>query len=300
VQPQVTVVIPAWDAYAGAQLTAAIRSVLEQDAPHAIVVVDNASISPVPAPGDATLVRVPRRVSLGAARNAGLDQVATPWVVFWDADDVMFPGTLSALLSAAGNDHDAVALVAGIVDSATGREYRWPRRWMRRLARLPRLFAPINAVWSLYPTTGASLLRTDAVRAAGGFAPSDNGDDWALGVSLAFRGRVSFIDHRGRWYSQDPGSLSATWRPHPHLVGNARVARERFRLDRGVPRAARVVWPLVALGQLTIILVIRPLLGRGKEPQAGRRAGIEPAPALEERLAAEDRGGPQTEAAKIA
>jgi glycosyltransferase involved in cell wall biosynthesis len=262
--PEVTVVVPVWDAYVGPQLAAAIRSIADQDPPHHILLVDNASVNPLPAIDGARVLRLPRRVSVGAARNAGLEQVRTPWVVFWDADDLMLPGTLRALLSQAERDVTAVAVVARIVDGSTGGEYHWPRRWMKALASRPRAFARMHAVWCLFPTTGAALLRTDVVRDAGGFADADGGDDWALGLSIAFRGPVVFNDHRGRWYSQSSSSLSARWRAYPHILENAKVARDRMYRDSGLPLVDRMARPLVALTQMLIIVVLRPLLGRGR------------------------------------
>ncbi len=57
-----------------------------------IVVVDNASSTPVPELEGCEVVRAPRRLSVGAARNLGLEQVATEYVVFLDADDMLLEG----------------------------------------------------------------------------------------------------------------------------------------------------------------------------------------------------------------
>src|SRR5262249_49002093 len=92
-----TVVIPAWDGYAGAPLRAALRSVLDQAVPMRVLVVDNASLSELTGTGGVDVVRSERRLTVGAARNLGLAAVTTPYVVFWDADDVMLPGTLAFL-----------------------------------------------------------------------------------------------------------------------------------------------------------------------------------------------------------
>ncbi|MEQ1463675.1 glycosyltransferase family 2 protein, partial [Salmonella enterica] len=44
------------------------------------------------------LVRLPARVGLGAARNAALALVETPFVAFLDADDVLLPDALERLV----------------------------------------------------------------------------------------------------------------------------------------------------------------------------------------------------------
>jgi glycosyltransferase involved in cell wall biosynthesis len=261
--PEITVVVPAWDDYAGVVLAAAVRSLRTQGVPVELVLVDNASARPLGEHDGATIVRLGRRVSVGAARNAGLDRVRTPWVVFWDADDLMLSGTLDDLLRRASAEPRAVAVVARTVDGDTGEEYRWPRRWMRALSRANRAFAVAETVWGLFPTTGAALLRADAARAGGGFADADGGDDWAIGISLAFRGRVLFSDHPGRWYTRSSSSLSAGW-GRADVSGNARVARARLRSDRGVPAPVRAATPLIGLAHAFLVHVLRPLLGRGR------------------------------------
>ena len=204
----VSVVIPVWGAYDGPRLDEALRSLRAQDVPVEIVLVDNASDPPVTR-ADVEIVRSEERIALGAARNLGLDAVRTPFVVFWDADDVMPPGTLTRLLERLERDPGLVACSATILDSLTEERHHWPRLWPLRISRRQRLFAVLNAVSSLYGVIGA-LVRTDAARDAR-FPDSDGGDDWVLAVSLAFRGRIA-VDHRpGRRYQRHGGSVSAPW-----------------------------------------------------------------------------------------
>ena len=55
----------------------------------------------------------------GAARNLALNTIPTPFVVFWDADDVMLPGTLSAMRRRLEGTANAVAVAtAGIHNDA--------------------------------------------------------------------------------------------------------------------------------------------------------------------------------------
>src|SRR5690242_10204527 len=92
-----TVVIPVWDEYVPDRLPQALRSIELQDPAPDVIVVDNASAVTVPASPGISVVRAPQRLALGSARNLGLAQVKTPHVIFWDADDVMLPGTLAFL-----------------------------------------------------------------------------------------------------------------------------------------------------------------------------------------------------------
>jgi glycosyltransferase involved in cell wall biosynthesis len=252
---RITVVIPAWGEYAGAWLDSSLSSLAAQGVPIEVLVVDNASAPPVAERPGATLVRLNRRLALGAARNAGLAQVQTPLVLFWDADDRMLEGTLSALSEALERVPGAVLAWARIVEDADGTPHHWPRPYGRRIARYPALLRAAQAVWSTFPTTGAVLIRTEAALACGGFGDAESGDDWVLGVSLAFRGRVVAVDHPGRLYLRRPGSVWARHSTSTHLRRHAAAVRARLRADPAVPAIWRVALPVLwALQTLAISL----------------------------------------------
>ncbi len=260
----VAVVIPVWDDYVRF-LPEALASVAEQGAVVTqVVVVDNASDVALP-PLEATVVRSAQRLSTGAARNLGLAAVSAPLVVFLDVDDVLLPGAVAAL--AAGLAGDIVAFGLGLVDGDSGRRHRSPRALARRLATRPRAFALANAVWSLLPTQGATIMRTADVRAAGGYADRSQGEDWALAVSLARRGRVAFGDEPAlvyRWRGDSPGQAGT----RATLLDSARAVRERLRDAPALTRA--LVPPL----QWLAITVVRPAWRglRALRPGRGSRA----------------------------
>jgi ABC-type bacteriocin/lantibiotic exporter with double-glycine peptidase domain/glycosyltransferase involved in cell wall biosynthesis len=252
-----TVVIPAWgERYAGPLLDEAIDSLLAEEPELRLVIVDNASERPWPSRPRVEVVRSSSRLTLGAARNLGLQAVRTPLVMFWDADDLMPPGTLTALCRAM-EDPEVVVAAARIVEF-DGRPHHWPRRWTGRLARAPRVFASVHAISSLFPAIGGAVVRTAAVRDAGGFSDADGVEDWVLGVSLAFRGRIVLCDHFGRRYRRDAASMSAAWRV-PDFLAHARYVRRRLRADPAVPRPLRALSPLFALPQWGVILLLRPV-----------------------------------------
>lgn len=263
--PKTTVVIPVWDDYVSERLEQAVQSLRAQrQPPPPIVVVDNASAVPLPPLPGAWVVRTPTRLTLGAARNLGLTRVTTPYVVFWDADDVMLEGTLAFLEAAIEADPSLVAFAMAVVEESTGRRHRWPRRWVARLVRAPRAFAVLHAMWSLYPSTGSTIMRTEVVRAAGGYSDADSGDDWCLGVSLAFRGALGWSERPGRLYDVHPGSIMAERMTPPDLIRHASVVRERIRADPGMPEWARQSLPLLWLGQRAAIAA-HFALERGRE-----------------------------------
>lgn len=247
--PSTTVVIPVWDAYATGRLHEAIASVQAQDRPVRIIVVDNASTVDLPPMDGVGTVKCPRRVSLGAARNAGMEVVETPYVIFWDADDVMLPGAIGYLEDQLDQDSGLVAFGLAIVEEDSGRRHRWPREWLGTLVRRPRALALVNCVWSVFPTTGATVIRTAVARDAGGFADAESGEDWCLGVSLVFRGRVGWSERAGRLYLRRPESVWASHSSVRHQLAHARVVRHRMGLDRSVPEWLRKLMPAVAGAQ---------------------------------------------------
>src|SRR5690242_8855034 len=99
-----TIVLPVWDEYVVVRLPDALASLRAQEATTPIVVVDNASHVQLPDLPGITSVRSARRLTVGAARNLGLEQVRTPYFIAWDADDLMLPETLGFLEAAIRGD----------------------------------------------------------------------------------------------------------------------------------------------------------------------------------------------------
>lgn len=249
-----TVVIPVWDEYVAELLPQALASIQGQDVTAQIVVVDNASAVSVGELDDVTVVKAPSRVPLGTARNLGLAQTKTPYVLFWDADDLMLPGTLAFLEGQIAADPGLAAFGAAIIEAPSGRRHRWPRRWVAVLMRARRTFSFIHCVWSLYPTTGATIIKTELAKATGGFSDKDSGDDWCFGVSLVFRGRIGWSERPGRLYPRRPGSIWARYGTVGFLFRHAQVVRDRIRDDTGVPGWVKGLRPVIALAQWAAIL----------------------------------------------
>src|SRR3954447_20642955 len=194
----VTVVIPVWDAYVEF-LPEAVESVRRNASEAPIVIVDNASETPVPRLDGCEIARSPRRLTEGAARNLGLDRVHTEFVIFLDADDMLLDGAIGFMLERIAEDSGIAVSATAILDSETGERHRNPRPFAVRLARWPQLFAFADSILSLLPIQGCAILRTEQVRDAGGYADSDLGEDWDLAASLAWRGRVDISERLGHY-----------------------------------------------------------------------------------------------------
>ena len=228
----------------------------------AVVVVDDATAPPLPALGEATIVRHRVRRGPAAARMTGLEEVATPLVAFVDADCVPGDGWLEPLL--AHFDDPRVGSVAPrVVSDGAGRGEG------SVLARYEAVRSPLDLgpdAGRIAPTTRISfvpaatlVVRVEALRAVGGFDVSMQvGEDvdlvWRM-VAAGWRGRYeprSLVAHRpraslGGFMRQRVGygrSATALHHRHPGRVAPAVVG----------PWAAGA-WALIALGH--------PLAGLG-------------------------------------
>jgi hypothetical protein len=115
-------------------------------------------------------------------------------------------------------------------------------------------------------------MRTAAARDTG-YADANSGEDWVLGVSLAFRGRILLEPRPGRLYRRHPASLWETQRSVPQLIRHARAVRVRLRSDPEIPRWARFLLPAIAGLQLVAILVVHPLTETARVIWTNRRSG---------------------------
>lgn len=138
----------------------------------AVIVVDNGSTDGTAAyvgwqhPG----VRlIAARRNLGAVgRNIASRQVMTPYVAFCDDDTWWEPGSLALAADALGAHPDIAAVTARIVVEPSGEDDPIvPELAHSPVAARPGLPGP--ALLSIM--AGASVLRTDAFRATGGFSP---------------------------------------------------------------------------------------------------------------------------------
>jgi glycosyltransferase involved in cell wall biosynthesis len=259
---RVTVVIPAWGDYVDF-LPDAVASARAQGGNVRVVVVDNANADPLRARDGGDVIRSDVELSTGAARNLGLSHVTTEYVVFLDADDQLLPGALAHLVAGLDRHPDALALVGRIVEPS-GALFRAPRPLAASLSRHRRAFAWINSVWSLVPTQGCTIMRTAAVRDAGGYGDASHGEDWTLAVSLAFRGAIVFDPAPALVYRARRGAPRP---PRRTLLDNGRHVRARLR-DEPAFKGRPALWPLSGAQALAVFAaqplatLLRPLRER--------------------------------------
>lgn len=187
----VTVVIPAYNR--AGMIERALRSVTRQrPAPPAeVIVVDDASSDDTVAVATALGVRVIRHEHNGGAataRNTGIAAATQPWIALLDSDDEWLPHHLETLWGLR-DDHVLVAA------SALGRPDRIVPRGVRPIVHgthgwRPRVLRSPGDIVSPQPiSASAAMVRTDVVRAVGGFDTTRRfGEDWDLWLRVMERG----------------------------------------------------------------------------------------------------------------
>jgi glycosyltransferase involved in cell wall biosynthesis len=245
-----------------------------------VIVVDNASADGSAAAAEryagVQVIRAPR--NLGAVgRNVAVDRVRTPYVAFCD-DDTWWepdaPGRAAALLDA----HPRLASVTGRILVEPGGQEDPITPELRHSPVPAPAWLPGPALLSIL--AGASMLRTSAFRAAGGFSPRLwlGGEEELLALDLAAAGwwmcwHSDVVVHHQASLARDPrerrmlgirNTLWTAWLRRP-VPGAARhtmtvlrsVPRDRAsavavaRAVRGLPwvlRERRVIPPAVEAG----------------------------------------------------
>ena len=133
-------------------------------------------------------VRLIRQANTGVsvARNRGVEELVggIPALVFLDADDWLAPDALARLVASLVSSPDAIGAVGPYTFGDTGSTRRPPSGDL-----LQRLL-----VRNLFANGGHLLLRTEAVRAAGGFLPGiAYGEDWELWIRIALQGPFASV-----------------------------------------------------------------------------------------------------------
>jgi glycosyltransferase involved in cell wall biosynthesis len=257
----------------------ALEAVLvQQPAPAAVVVVDDASPEPVRLDAAHTarsiLVRRERAGGAPAARDTALARLDTEWLALADADDVWRPDRLAAQLDAVAARRD-VALCFGPARIVDGEGRPTGERWERvspELTDPARLAALIYEV-NLIPTSSV-LVRREAVLAAGGFdgpPPCEDQDLWLrlLGRGAGFLAlERELIDYRRHpaQLSADIAALAegsrAVHEAHAGLVSASLARRMRAHdlvlLARGRVRQRRYREARAALAEAAAVQPPRP------------------------------------------
>jgi glycosyltransferase involved in cell wall biosynthesis len=211
--PRVSVIIPVRDqpAFLAESLASVFRQPFRDV--EVIVVDDGSTVDLAPALDPyRERVRIERQPATGvaAARNRGVALATAPLLAFHDADDLMEPARITALLPRLDADPSlAVAFGNGIEIDAHGRELGpvIPARQARRLARRGLHLAELVRRSVVY--LQASLMRKALVTELGGFPPFPAGSDWWFFLRAAARGPFAYVDVPLFRYRQHATSITA-------------------------------------------------------------------------------------------
>jgi len=222
-----TIVIAVWDQHARL-LPRCLQAIRNEPVAADLVLVDNASGLPLDIPRGARLITLTKRQSIGAARNAGLAQVNTPFVVFADADDETAPSSLNRGLALLHRQPRAPGVLGRSIveEHQRCRRGRTPRTAFRLASQYAPSLAPLFWLFAFQCSITSTVLRTATVRDAGGFPDSSSDEDWHLAARLARRGPFICLDQPVRIYHRHPAAARNT---KPHQPG--RTQRQRICAD---------------------------------------------------------------------
>lgn len=157
-------------------------------------------------------IRLEEHSERSAARNRGLDDCRTPYVLFLDDDDLLVPDAIARLLPGLESDPECIAVVGGCVCfDDEGHEYSLPHpaRTVKRDVWLESIFGWVGQIWR-------TLFRTEVVRTAGSFASGlVMGEDRDLWLRVSRFGPVLLIPdvvaryrvHSGQWRPAEAEAL---------------------------------------------------------------------------------------------
>jgi len=211
-EPDVTVLVVTWRARD--LLAACLEALRGQTVPHRLLVVDNASTDGtaelLEKYEEARVLRLPRNAGFAGGAAAGLDDVRTPYVALLNDDALPAPGWLAALRAALVADAGLVAATSRLLLASTAAGPAGGAGRVNNAGVLLRpdgygadrgLGEPDGPPYDVPAEVfgfsgGAALLRTGAVRTAGGFpAPyflyyEDTDTSWRLRLA---GGRIGYV-----------------------------------------------------------------------------------------------------------
>lgn len=142
---------------------------------------------------------------VSSARNYGLQQVSSDWVVFLDADDSFFPDTLESFIKAVRKYPKADVIVGGFMVKEDNHDHLESNKLNGYLDN------PAKAVFlrKLYSRPGNTLISKNAYKKGIAFIDKCSyNEDWLFGIQLLLNNKVAAIDKVLMCYDKGYSTLS--------------------------------------------------------------------------------------------
>jgi GT2 family glycosyltransferase len=226
-----------------------------------------------------------RNIGITARLNQIMKKVESEWLIILAADDMLFSNSIEILLDSSTAEIDVVWGNLDLIDE-DGKDLKFSRprdTWQGSVARrYVESGLPFNDLlhYNNFIPGGMTLIRTSAVRAAGGWDQNVTTEDFDLWLRI---GRVSwfkYIDKSVGCYRVVSGSKSRLdshkIRDHALLLG--KQTGESEKIDRGVAYLAAMRWaftifrsrnlPSTSLAEMAEKMNLSPWLLRAQLPRA--------------------------------
>lgn len=142
---------------------------------------------------------------VSSARNFGLQQVSSDWVVFLDADDTFFPDTLESFIKATKKYPMASVIVGGFIVRENNQEQFESNKLNGYLDN------PAKDVFlrKIYSRPGNTLISKNAYKKGIAFIDKCSyNEDWLFGLQLLLNNKVAAIDKVLMCYDKGYSTLS--------------------------------------------------------------------------------------------
>jgi glycosyltransferase involved in cell wall biosynthesis len=236
----IAVIIPFYDDVD--TLDATLDSVLGQDVPAQVIVIDDGSV----APGAGELLARVQRTGVivfhqdnagpALARTAGVRASSADYVLPLDADDALAPGALRRLRDVLDAHPEAVAAWGSVVHFGALAYAQRSRAWLDPWQVTYQNHLPLSA-----------LYRREAVLEAGGWQFQGGYEDWDLWMSLAERGwkGIGIPEVTGYYRVHAGRRLARSSRRHAERYAKLRARHPKLFAERGRHRRASPAPPLL-------------------------------------------------------
>lgn len=191
------------------------------------------------------------------AMNDGARRARHEVLVFLDADALVAPGWLKALISALGDDYAA----------STGNFTPMRRTLVSQVGEMTQVLENEARGRVILQGSGSVAVRRAAFEAVGGIPEGRYADDWALSMRLGHKGYRLAYAPGALLCSERPATLGEWWQNElrwrrTHLLTLFHVARSELRSPLSAAKALypyATAWAVLALTATTLLARTRPL-----------------------------------------